>query len=123
MRQKLSNLATEHAKNAEKITKLNGDIERLKLENPQTEEYLELMEAYEALKEQNLILKEELEEWKENDPALVEERIVQIKQLKEQINTWTDNLFAMEDWCVKNMGIERSALKEMFGISDNVDYV
>lgn len=120
---KLDSLKLESDSYEEKIRKLKEEVERLRTERPETPERLELIKRHSELKAKLKALNDQLEAMKENDPASLEAKVQANKKLKEEINIWTDNLFAIENYCVKNLGVERRAFTEMFNIPDNLDYV
>jgi DNA repair exonuclease SbcCD ATPase subunit len=120
---KLESLKAERDSNEEKIKKFKKEIETLRNERPETPERLELIKRHSELKTKLKVLSDELEAIKENDPASYEAKVEAVKRLNEDVNTWTDNLFAIEDYCVKSLGIERKNFKEMFSIPENLDYV
>lgn len=103
--------------------KLKEDIELHKQGREEGEERSELQEKYVELKKKLEMVRAELSEYKENDPAVFKQKMEQVGKLKMSINRWTDNLFILEDWCVKNIGVERAAFKEMFSLSDQIDYI
>lgn len=79
----------------------------------------------------------ELEQFKEFDPDLFDEKSISIYSLyiyllliekqmqiaKEATDRWTDNIFAIQSYCVSNFGISRSEFASQFGISEDLDYV
>lgn len=102
---------------------LTEQIEQERASRPESAERREAMEKHASLRKALQKIYEELAEYKENDPVAFQARIRQVQEMRTGINTWTDNLFSLEDWCVKNMGVDRSAFKDMFGLSENIDYV
>lgn len=118
-----SKLETELNSLRLKAQTLSQQIEQEQKGRPESTERTEALQKHIQLKKALQQVHAELAEYKENDPVAFQAKMKQVQEMKSAINTWTDNLFSLEDWCVKNMGVERSAFKEMFGLSENIDYV
>lgn len=85
-------------------------------------------------------LKKKLKMQIENDPRkldiLVKQSIVHalnyiitififnnLQKLKDSINRWTDNIFAVKSWCKKKFFTEEKVLNKQFGIPEDLDYL
>ncbi|XP_074037940.1 meiotic nuclear division protein 1 homolog isoform X2 [Leptinotarsa decemlineata] len=68
-------------------------------------------------------LKQQLKSYEENDPQRFEALMKKTKELKEAINRWTDNIFAVKAWCKKKFFIEDNVLNKQFGIPEDFDYI
>lgn len=65
-----------------------------------------------------VVINAELEEFKENDPVAFQARLAEVKRMREELRRWEDNLDALEDWCVRKMGIERAVFHKMLQSKD-----
>lgn len=120
---KRDKLEAERATQRQKAQTLEAQIEEERQIRPDSSERTQALQTYQQLRANLQKVKSELVEYKENDPVAFQAKVNQLQEMKTAINTWTDNLFSLEDWCVKNMGVERSAFKDMFSLSENIDYV
>lgn len=116
-------LETELAALKQKSLALSQQIQQERESRPESAERMEAMEKHTRLSKALQMVRGELVEYKENDPVAFQARIQQVQEMRMGINAWTDNLFSLEDWCVKNIGVDRSAFKEMFGLSESIDYI
>ncbi|XP_066140524.1 meiotic nuclear division protein 1 homolog [Euwallacea fornicatus] len=68
-------------------------------------------------------LKKKLDEMKENDPHKFDDMKEKTKGLREAVNRWTDNIFAVKTWCKKKFFMDDKTLDKQFGIPEDLDYV
>ncbi|RUP50982.1 meiotic nuclear division protein 1 [Jimgerdemannia flammicorona] len=121
-----------------KIDALTDEITKLKSRNAELEQAIqdasggreetndraallkELAEA-ESRKKGNL---EELQRYRECDPTLLEAKAEKAaKVAKEAANRWTENIFVIQSYCVKNFGMQRADFNENFAIPDDFDTI
>ncbi|KAI8379233.1 meiotic nuclear division protein 1 [Radiomyces spectabilis] len=101
-----------------------------------TEQLQTLQEGREASEERDAILEnlkeaqrihgeltQALQEYKDNDPAVVEAKQKAIKTAKEAANRWTENIWALQSYCVNKFNMDRKLFNETFGISDDFDTI
>lgn len=81
---------------------------------------LEELAEKEAL---NSKLQQELDQYRDCDPEVVEEVKTQTVVAKEAANRWTDNVFSIKSWCKKKFNIEEKTLNKQFGIPEEFDYI
>ncbi|GAU48181.1 hypothetical protein TSUD_141700, partial [Trifolium subterraneum] len=87
--------------------------------------HAQLVEQCEALKkgreESN-----ELEKYRDNDPAAFEAMKEAIEVAHTSANRWTDNIFTLKQWCSNNFPQAKEQLQNMYqeiGITDDFDYL
>lgn len=83
---------------------------------------LELKEMEEKYKS----LKTELEVYVDNDPATFEAMKEACKVAHTAINRWTDNIFALQQWCSNNFPDSKDKLGTVYrevGITEDFDYM
>ena len=68
-------------------------------------------------------VQKELEELKDSDPSLWEEKEEEIKLALSGANRWTDNIFSLVSWCKSKFNMEEKKLNDAFGIPEDLDYV
>ena len=84
------------------------NLQTAKENRQESDERKELIDKYNALTSQKNQLVEALDEWKENDPAVLELKKKEIKTAKDAANRWffiirinarTDNIFILQSFC------------------------
>ena len=83
----------------------------------------EALKAQAEVQEQNLKLKSTCRGLAALDPEYIEEQRKNIKIAFESANRWTDNIFAAQSYCVKQMGLDKSTFNQYFDLSEDFDYV
>lgn len=68
-------------------------------------------------------LRKRLAELAENDPALVDALKSDAKTAKQAANRWTDNVFALKSFAMRNFGMSEEDFNQMFELPSNFDYV
>ncbi|XP_058744359.1 meiotic nuclear division protein 1 homolog [Vicia villosa] len=71
-------------------------------------------------------LKNELEKYRDNDPAAFEAMKEAIEVAHTSANRWTDNIFTLKQWCSNNFPQAKEQLENMYkeiGITDDFDYL
>ncbi|KAE9587911.1 hypothetical protein Lal_00003188 [Lupinus albus] len=71
-------------------------------------------------------LKNELEKYRDNDPAAFEAMKEAIEVAHASANRWTDNIFTLRQWCSNNFPEAKEQLENMYkeiGITDDFDYL
>ncbi|KAL6061250.1 Meiotic nuclear division protein 1 [Balamuthia mandrillaris] len=75
------------------------------------------------LQQRNDQLREELQKYSEFDPDMIADMEADTKEAVEAANRWTDNIFALRDWCNEKFNIEKDAFDKNFGIPSEFDYL
>lgn len=78
------------------------------------------------LQKHNKSLKEELAQHAENDPELLEKKRTATIVARDSANRWTDNTFALQNWCNKMFEHAKDGLIDLYkevGITEEFDYV
>eukprot|EP00897_Mesotaenium_endlicherianum_P002511 jgi/Mesen1/2288/ME000154S01454 len=97
-----------------------GEVQKVLSESKKGRE--DSVSSYTAKKEEN----EELEQYAENDPEVLEAKKVASKVAREAANRWTDNIFTMQSWCNENFPGAKENLQGLYnevGITEDMDYI
>ena len=55
---------------------------------------------------------------------LIDRRIErQLREAKEAVDRWTDNVFALQSYCSNNFSISRADFAVQFGVPEDFDYI
>lgn len=76
-----------------------------------------------ARRQQVSQLDAELLQYKDCDPAALEELRQQTHVATEAANRWTDNIFNIKTWCKRKFAMEESQIDKQFGIPEDFDYI
>jgi hypothetical protein len=64
-----------------------------------------------------------LDQFKEMDPDLFEQKQKKMIEAKAGADLWTDNIFTLQSYCANNFGIGRSDFATQFEVPEDLDYV
>lgn len=118
-----------------KLEKFTNELEEVEQELLKVEERItkeselrvESAERDEKLKELSRLESEvakvsaELKKYEVNDPEAYEEKKKQISTLKESVNLWTENIFALQSYCRDKFMMDQDAFEKNFGIPADID--
>ncbi|EFJ05673.1 hypothetical protein SELMODRAFT_136799, partial [Selaginella moellendorffii] len=78
------------------------------------------------MEQEHKALKDELEQYADNDPALCENMKNATEIAHQAVNRWTDNVFSLQNWCSNNFPEAKERLQSVYkevGINDDFDYL
>ncbi|PJF17754.1 mnd1 recombination and meiotic nuclear division, partial [Paramicrosporidium saccamoebae] len=93
-------------------TELKKQVSEALASRPDGAERETLINDLEALKKLNHEYSTELEQFKEMDPDLFEQK-----------NRWTDNILTLQSHCANSFNLSRSDFASQFGLAEDFDYV
>lgn len=106
-----------------KKRELNGLIEQAQLGREETDERKSLVEELAEIEEQWKQQQQELQQFKECDPALMKRKREEAKTAKEAANRWTDNVFIMQSWVRDKFNMEAADFNKYFGVPSDFDNI
>ncbi|KEH27244.1 putative meiotic nuclear division protein [Medicago truncatula] len=115
----LQNSGTRHAQLVEQC-------EALKKGREESDEREAALADLKAIQLKHNELKNELEKYRDNDPAAFEAMREAIEVAHTAANRWTDNIFTLKQWCSNNFPQAKEQLQSMYqeiGITDEFDYL
>lgn len=115
----LQNSGTRHAQLVEQC-------EALKKGREESDEREAALADLKAIQLKHNELKNELEKYRDNDPAAFEAMKEAIEVAHTAANRWTDNIFSLKQWCSNNFPQAKEQLQNMYqeiGITDEFDYL
>lgn len=74
-----------------------------------------------SLAKERVVLEEELESLKENDPQALADLQKELQLVQNAANRWTDNLFNAKSYLVKKRGMDKKEACKILGITANFD--
>ncbi len=104
-----------------KKTELESKVTQLKSNRVESEErtnHLARLQELELIKKG---LEEELQQFQDCDPAILEKKEKAAKLAIQHANRWTENVFAVREYCVRKFNMDGKAFDRSFGISDDFD--
>ncbi|KAF5208415.1 Meiotic nuclear division protein 1-like protein [Thalictrum thalictroides] len=117
-----SDLESSKKRLAELIEQRDG----LKKGREDSDEREEALSELKAIETKYNTLKEEMGRYADNDPAALEAMENAIEVAHAAANRWTDNIFAVKQWCSNNFPEAKDQLENLYkeaGISDDFDYL
>ena len=75
------------------------------------------------LQAKNADLRADCSKYAALDPEYLEKQKQNVKIAFEAANRWTDNIFAVKSFCVKERSIPEATFDQHFDIPDNFDYI
>jgi len=101
---------------------LEADLPDLQKGREQTPERAEKLARLETVRSEIGKMREELRQFAENDPAVVDAMEVDIKAATDAANRWTDNIFSLRSWAVGAMNVDKATFDQNFGLPGDFDY-
>jgi hypothetical protein len=108
---------------ANKNQQLKEKLENFKNVEEDTEKRSELEQQIKELLEVKKKLLLELENYKQNDPELVNKMKESIIISKKSCNRWIENIFNLKSWLKNKYQVEEKVLDSQFEIPDDLDYI
>ena len=107
-----------------KLSTLEKNVNEAEHGREASDEREKLLRSLEEEKRAELQLSSRLQEFSENDPAVLEEMAREAGTALEAANRWTDNVFSIQSWIKKKFpAVDTSGLNKQFGIPEDLDYI
>ncbi|OIW15738.1 hypothetical protein TanjilG_04273 [Lupinus angustifolius] len=109
-----------------RYVELVDQCEALKKGREESDEREVALAELKAIELKHNELKNELEKYRDNDPAAFEAMKEAIEVAHASANRWTDNIFTLRQWCSNNFPEAKEQLENMYkeiGITDDFDYL
>ncbi|KAL2649391.1 hypothetical protein R1flu_017519 [Riccia fluitans] len=78
------------------------------------------------LQKKHKAIKEELDLYAQNDPAVYEQMSIATDVAHKAVNRWTENIFALQQWCANTFPDAKERLESAYseaGITEDLDYL
>ncbi|KAJ1946373.1 Meiotic nuclear division protein 1, partial [Linderina macrospora] len=122
-RNKIADLEKDIGQIDTKIDALGSSIEKAQFGREQTDERAALTEELAEVEARWSSQQEELQQFKECDPELMNQRRKETVVAQDAANRWTDNIFIIQGWTRDKFNMETSQFNKAFGIPDDLDSV
>ncbi|XP_057966976.1 meiotic nuclear division protein 1 homolog [Malania oleifera] len=109
-----------------RLAELLGQCDALKKGREESDEREKALGELKAVELKYNELKDEMGKYADNDPAAFEAMKKAIEVSHTAANRWTDNIFALQQWCSNNFPQAKEQLEHMYqeiGITDDFDYL
>lgn len=126
LRQVRAKLESDHATLKQRESELEGKLESSKEGREDSDERQAALIELNAMEKKHKELQEEINKYADNDPAVYEAMRNATKVAHDSVNRWTDNIFALQKWCLKKFPEARDKLEELYkevGVTEDFDYV
>ncbi|XP_044738117.1 meiotic nuclear division protein 1 homolog [Chrysoperla carnea] len=122
-KRKLEELNEKLDESRKKLKTLSEKVDLSKVDREESSERKNVLEEMTILEAEELVLNKEIQKYKDNDPEVLEAMKKEAEVVKEAINRWTDNIFAVKSWAKNKFFVEESVLNKQFGIPADLDYI
>ncbi|KAG0595601.1 hypothetical protein M758_UG180500 [Ceratodon purpureus] len=119
-------LESDHATLKQRESELEGKLESSKDGREDSDERQAALIELNVMEKKHRELQEEIKKYAESDPAVYEAMRNATQVAHDSVNRWTENIFALQKWCLKKFPEARDKLEELYkeiGISEEFDYV
>ncbi|XP_031381109.1 meiotic nuclear division protein 1 homolog isoform X1 [Punica granatum] len=109
-----------------RLQELTDQRQTLKKGREESDEREEALSELKAIEQKHNELKDEMEQYADNDPAAFEAKKEAIAVAHAAANRWTDNIFTLRQWCSNNFPEAKEQLEHMYkeiGITEDFDYL
>ncbi|PON62498.1 Meiotic nuclear division protein [Parasponia andersonii] len=109
-----------------RFEELVEQCDSLKKGREASDEREEALAELKAIEQKYSELKDEMEQYADNDPAAFEAMRKAIEVAHSAANRWTDNIFTLRQWCSNNFPQAKEELDNLYkevGITDDFDYM
>ncbi|POO00591.1 Meiotic nuclear division protein [Trema orientale] len=109
-----------------RFEELVEQCDSLKKGREASDEREEALAELKAIEQKYSELKDEMEQYADNDPAAFEAMRKAIEVAHSAANRWTDNIFTLRQWCSNNFPQAKEELDNLYkevGITDDFDYL
>ncbi|XP_062149204.1 meiotic nuclear division protein 1 homolog [Alnus glutinosa] len=109
-----------------RLAELVDQRDALKMGREESDERKEALFELKSIEQKHNVLKDEMVQFADNDPAAYEAMKEAIEVAYAAANRWTDNIFTVRQWCSNNFPEAKEQLENMYkevGITDDFDYL
>ncbi|KAI9208970.1 meiotic nuclear division protein 1 [Polychytrium aggregatum] len=117
----LDDLTSEHASLEKKKKELDSQIEAARSGREDSDERDEMLKEIQQLEREQAAYKDELQKFKDCDPAVLREQEKYTNQARLAANRWTENIFALQSYCAQNFNISSQQFYESFDLPQDFD--
>ncbi|KAJ7969502.1 Meiotic nuclear division protein 1-like [Quillaja saponaria] len=120
------NLESDLQSSKKRHSELVDQCQALKKGREESDEREEALAELKAIEQKYNMLKDEMGQYADNDPAAFEAMKEAIEVAHAAANRWTDNIFTLRQWCSNNFPEAKEQLENMYkevGIADDFDYL
>ncbi|XP_059433187.1 meiotic nuclear division protein 1 homolog [Corylus avellana] len=117
-----SDLQSSKKRHAELVDQCDA----LKKGREESDEREEALAELKAIEQKHNMLKDEMGQYADNDPAAYEAKKEAIEVAYAAANRWTENIFTLRQWCSNNFPQAKEQLENLYkevGITDDFDYL
>ncbi|GMH18060.1 hypothetical protein Nepgr_019901 [Nepenthes gracilis] len=123
VRHKLESDLESGKKRFAELVERRNSLKKGREESDEREEALNELKSVESKYNE---LKDEMAQYADNDPAIIETMKQAIGVAYSAANRWTDNIFTLRQWCSNNFPQAKEQLENMYkeaGVTDDFDYL
>lgn len=122
-KRRLDELTTTTSDTTSAIKRLKTSITQEQRGKEDTPDRQALVERLQTMRQRRQELHQQLAQYKDCDPAAIEEKRQMIGTARDAANRWTDNVMCLRSWMKNRFCCEESVINKQFGIADDFDYV
>ncbi|KAI8870901.1 tripartite motif-containing 2 [Ramicandelaber brevisporus] len=122
-RARVEELESQLADLTSKNESLTSAVERESVGRDESEERTELLSRLEEARKLRVEYKKELEQYKENDPVMLQRKLDLAQEAKGHANRWTDNVFLLQSYAYNKFNCDKSDFFRQFGIPESFDEI
>ncbi|KAL5573034.1 hypothetical protein UlMin_022631 [Ulmus minor] len=119
-------LESDLSSSKKRLAELVEQSDALKKGREASDEREEALADLKEIENKHRVLKDEMEQYADNDPAAFEAMREAIDVAHSAANRWTDNIFTLRQWCSNNFPQAKEQLENLYkevGITDEFDYL
>ncbi|EPZ35975.1 meiotic nuclear division protein 1 [Rozella allomycis CSF55] len=120
---KLETLREQISRIDNQLKDLDKEIGVAKVGKDQSETRTVKLNELLILENEKKRIEKELDSFKELDPEAFEKNKQNSENLSQKINTWTDNIYALQSYCSKTFNIDGVSFLKQFEIPDDLEYL
>ncbi|XP_011862661.1 PREDICTED: meiotic nuclear division protein 1 homolog [Vollenhovia emeryi] len=106
-----------------KLEALKEEVRKEKELKNDTEEKRKLLKEIEQLRMEEQEIKKQIVQFSGVEPEVIAEMNEKAEKYKDAANIWTDNIFAVQNWCKNKFDISKQDLNKQFNIPEDFDYL
>ena len=122
-KRKFEELTKQEALIKNKIENNCLTLEKVKKGKENSKDRCNMLTDLSKLEEENKKLNEELQQYEDCDPEVLDGVKKEGDLAVEAANRWTDNIFQVKGWCKTKFNIEGNQMNKQFSIPEDLDYV
>eukprot|EP00088_Acartia_fossae_P016859 TRINITY_DN1949_c0_g1_i1.p1 TRINITY_DN1949_c0_g1~~TRINITY_DN1949_c0_g1_i1.p1 ORF type:complete len:210 (-),score=84.83 TRINITY_DN1949_c0_g1_i1:277-906(-) len=123
-KRKLDALNDDIATVEKKLKGLENELKVATAGREESDERDKLLERLTEVEQRHNELGQLLQQFADNDPAVLQQKVAATRSAVENANRWTDNIFNLQSWVKRkfpNIGMDR--FNKEFDIPDDLDYI